>query len=98
MDFVGFQWGRGNTLKCGKHGVSRAEIESLFSRPALIVVGWGQLRIGSAFSRDRRHRFETPCVRVLTLRGGFVRPISARYMHAKEIRRYEKDNPDLQER
>lgn len=27
----GFQWDRGNWPKCGKHGVSRAEIEALFS-------------------------------------------------------------------
>jgi hypothetical protein len=30
-------------------------------------------------------------------RGGrtYVRPISARYMHAKEVERYEKENPDF---
>lgn len=27
-----------------------------------------------------------------------VRPISARYMHAKEVRAYEKENPQLQQR
>ena len=26
-----------------------------------------------------------------------IRPISARYMHAKEIAAYEKENPDLQD-
>lgn len=25
----------------------------------------------------------------------YIRPISARYMHAKEIRHYEEENPDL---
>jgi hypothetical protein len=29
---------------------------------------------------------------VLTLRDGLIRPLSARYIHAKEVRRYEKDN------
>jgi uncharacterized DUF497 family protein len=35
---------------------------------------------------------------VFTIRDGMIRPISARFMHDKEIRRYEKDNPLLQKR
>lgn len=29
--------------------------------------------------------------------GGYIRPISARYMHPKEIEHYEKENPNVQE-
>ena len=28
----------------------------------------------------------------------YIRPISARYMHQKEVLHYEEDNPDIQER
>ena len=43
-----------------------------------------------------RHVF---LVFTLRERGGqrFIRPISARYMHQKEIDSYEKENPDLQD-
>ena len=38
---------------------------------------------------------------VFTIRGKegkrYIRPISARYMHSKEIRHFEKENPGLQE-
>ena len=30
MKFSGFEWDRGNWPKCGKHGVSREEIEEIF--------------------------------------------------------------------
>ena len=30
MDVIGFDWDEGNWPKCGKHGVSRAEIEQAF--------------------------------------------------------------------
>lgn len=35
---------------------------------------------------------------VFTFRRKRLRPVSARYMHSKEIARYEKDNADLQDR
>jgi uncharacterized DUF497 family protein len=37
MEFDGFDWDGGNREKCQKHGVSIAEIESMFSRRVLIV-------------------------------------------------------------
>jgi uncharacterized protein len=50
--------------------------------------------IGKA--RDNRHVFV-----VFTLRRDrvtmLIRPISARYMHQKEVTVYEKENPDIQE-
>jgi uncharacterized DUF497 family protein len=36
MEFAGFEWDEGNRLKCQKHGVSIAEIESLFYRAPLV--------------------------------------------------------------
>jgi uncharacterized protein len=37
MDFAGFDWDVGNRKKCQKHGLSIAEIESLFNRPVVIL-------------------------------------------------------------
>ena len=37
MEFTGFDWDVGNRKKCQKHGLSIAEIESLFDRPVVIL-------------------------------------------------------------
>jgi uncharacterized DUF497 family protein len=37
MEFAGFDWDVGNRKKCQKHGLSVAEIESLFDRPVMIL-------------------------------------------------------------
>lgn len=96
MDVFGFDWDDGNWPKCGKHGVTKGEIESLF--------------LGSpAVQSDPNHSLEEQRLRaigktsdgrfllvVFTLRdktsGHHIRPISARYMHAKEITHYEIDS------
>lgn len=99
MEFSGFDWDRGNRTKCQKHGVSIAAIESLFRGEVAVLPD-------AAHSlRERRFRAigwteEGRAVFVvftLRRRGGalLIRPISARYMHAREVRSYEKENPDL---
>ena len=96
---AGFDWDKGNRAKCQKHGVSVAEVEGLFSRPLLIIPDalhsetedrlWG---IGKTASG--RSVFLVFTIRE---RSGkrFIRPVSARYMHRKEVRNYEEDNPDV---
>jgi uncharacterized DUF497 family protein len=86
----GFDWDAGNTAKCAKRGISREEIESVFDGPVTIVAD--QAHSGAetrlrAIGRtgEGRHVFI-----VYTIRRERIRPISARYMHAKEIRRYDK--------
>ena len=38
MDGIaGFDWDEGNRAKCTKHGVSVAEIESLFGTPVIVI-------------------------------------------------------------
>jgi uncharacterized DUF497 family protein len=94
-----FDWDEGNRAKCQQHGVSVTEVEALFDRPVLIVPdhahsrGEERLRaIGK--SSDGRSVFLVFTIRE---RGGrrLIRPISARYMHRREVVSYEKDNPDL---
>ncbi len=99
MEFVGFDWDDGNRKKCQKHGISIAEIESVFSRPVVILpdkenpLGERRFRGIGSTSKGRR------AFVVFTLRnhgkGVLLRPISARYMHNREVKNYEKDYPDV---
>jgi len=95
MQIGGFDWDDGNWPKCGKHGLTRDEIESVFrgefatfddpytatAERRLRAIG----RIGNG-----RHIFVVFCLRE---RNGvtYVRPISARYMHQHEVRHYEQE-------
>jgi hypothetical protein len=95
----GFDWDRGNRAKCEKHGLSTADIESLFERPLAILPD------AAHSQRESRHRAigrtdeGRSVFMVFTLRRKgdelLIRPISARYMHKKEIEAYEEENPDL---
>jgi len=91
MEIAGFDWDAGNWPKCGKHGVSRAEIERLFLEnkaqiaPDLKHSTQAESRSIAVGRVDGRAMFVA-----FVIRGGFIRPLSARYMHAKEIAGYEK--------
>lgn len=95
----GFEWDEGNREKCRKHGVSLAEIEALFTRLVMIlpdhVHSIAEERL-KAIGRTGtgRHVFVVFTIRERDGRK-YIRPISARYMHQKEVDSYEKDNPDL---
>jgi uncharacterized DUF497 family protein len=87
----GIDWDHGNWPKCGKHGVSKTEIEHVLRTMVF--------RIPDPDPRETRYRTagQSPSGRhvfaVFTYRelGGriFIRPISARYMHEKEVEAYE---------
>ena len=96
---AGFEWDHGNRSKCQKHGLTLEAIESCFAGPVMIlpdeIHSKDEVRQRAiAKDQDGRHVFIVFTVRG---RGGksFIRPISARYMHAKEIAHYEKENPNL---
>ena len=97
MHVGGFDWDSGNWPKCGKHGVSREEIEAVFHSAETIylddkvhsrserrwlaisktVPGHHGLLVGFTFrQRDGR---------------SLIRPISARFMHRKEVGQYGED-------
>ena len=97
----GFDWDAGNLEKCQKHGVSVEEIEGLFAGPLTILTDTDHslseerlLAIGRTWGG--RHVFLA-----FTLRQSdgqtLVRPISARFMHRKEVEHYEEENPDLED-
>lgn len=96
---AGFDWDEGNLEKCQRHGVSVAEIEGMFARPHTIRIdvehSLAEQRLRAIGKTDKgRHVF---LVFMIRERNGerLIRPISARYMHAKEVAHYEKENPDL---
>jgi uncharacterized DUF497 family protein len=94
----GFDWDRGNVSKCQKHGVSVAEIESLFGSGLLVLPdsahSKAEPRQGHRQAEAGRWVFLVFTIRVRAA-DRMIRPISARYMHAKEVAAYEKENPDL---
>lgn len=99
---VGFDWDDGNRTKCRKHGVPIDQIEDLFSRSLMIFpddahsIAEERYRAVGRTSAGR-HVFIVFTIR--TVRGErHIRPISARYMHAKEISYYEEENSDLPKR
>ena len=90
--FSGFDWDAGNEAKCLKHGVTRAEIESMLSGNPL-------------FAPDHRHSAQEDryiavgrsgrgrpmfVAFVFRVKAGvqLIRPVSARFMHRKEAKRY----------
>ena len=91
----GFDWDEGNTTKCERHGVAKAEIEALFR-------GSPKVRPDTEHSAQETRLQaigQTEAGRwvfaVFTLRNrgakAFIRPISARFMHAKEVQHYEQE-------
>ena len=91
----GFDWDAGNREKCRKHGVSEQEIAEIFDRNVAVFPdlahSTGEQRF-HAVGRNAKGRY---VFLVFTLRysseSTLIRPISARYMHQKEIQRYEED-------
>ena len=91
MKVAGFDWDDGNWPKCGKHGVSVEEIEQvLLGNPAVIADPHPDEPRMRAIGRTKAGRFEF-LVFMLRQDDGktLLRPISARFMHQKEIDHYE---------
>ena len=91
MKVAGFDWDDGNWPKCGKHGVSPEEIEQvLLGNPSVMLDPHPDEPRMRAIGRTKAGRF---VFLVFMLRQDDVktllRPISARFMHQKEIDHYE---------
>jgi uncharacterized protein len=86
---AGFQWDRANRFKCEKHGVPLATIEGIFRRPIAVFPdpthSEGEKRF-KAIGKTEDGRSVLMVFTLQTRRGKtFIRPISARYMHKKEV-------------
>jgi uncharacterized DUF497 family protein len=99
MKVAGFEWDAGNRKKCQKHGVSLVEIETLFSQPVMMLPDHAHSMTEARLKAIGRTETGRNIFVVFTLREHngqkYIRPISARYMHQKEIDSYEKENPDF---
>lgn len=98
-DIAGFDWDAGNQGKCQKHGVSLQSVESAFRGAMAVFPDLAHSQnegrfIGIGKTDEGRSIFVA-----FTLRdcGGWmlIRPISARYMHKKEVEHYEKTFPEV---
>lgn len=92
----GFDWDAANRGHCQKHGVSVAEIEALLTgsprvAPDLRHAHLEDRLIAVGRNRDGRLLFVAFTVREKSGRR-LIRPVSARYMHAKEAKAYEAQN------
>ena len=92
MKIAGFDWDKGNWPKCGKHGVSRAEIEEVFAgTPAVETDPFPEEVRMRAIGKSAAGRYVFVVFMLREIDGQMkLRPISARYMHEKEIAHYEK--------
>jgi len=95
----GFDWDKGNRAKCEKQGLSTSVIESLFTSPLAILPDAAHSQRERRFRAIGRTDKGRGVFIVFTLRRKgvevLIRPISARYMHKREIEAYEKENPDI---
>jgi uncharacterized protein len=88
-----FDWDDGNREKCRRHGVAIADIEAVLGgnprvAPDVKHTGAEERFIAVGHTRNGRPIFIAFTVRMKEGRR-VVRPITARYMHRREISRYE---------
>ena len=97
-----FDWDDGNRQKCRKHGITVAEIESILSEPLVLAVDLahsGQEERFIAIGRTASGRFAfVAFTRRSRGKQVLLRPVSARFMHAREVRRYEQALTQVRDR
>ncbi|HMB84501.1 MAG TPA: BrnT family toxin [Terriglobales bacterium] len=92
----GFDWDDGNRSKCQKHGVSIAEIEALFVRGPRVAPDPKHSADEDRLIAVGKTSAGRPLFVAFTMRTKegrrLIRPVTARYMHAREIAAYEKES------
>lgn len=92
--FSGFDWDEGNLKKCQKHGVAIGEIESVFAGTPAIGPDAAHSTAETRFLAIGKASSGRYVFLAFTWRerdsANLIRPISARYMHAKEVHHYER--------
>ena len=87
-----FEWDAGNLDKCQRHGVTIAEIEHVLDGDPFLVPDHDHSQNEDRSIAMGINSSGRPIFVVFTLRivegQELVRPISARYMHRKEVERY----------
>ena len=92
----GFDWDEGNRRKCQKHGLSIEQIESMFAGNPRIAPDPKHSSVEDRLIAVGRTATGRPVFAAFTLRprgkSYRIRPVTARYMHAKEVEAYEEEN------
>lgn len=101
IQVAGFDWDAGNREKCRKHGLAPAEIEGFFKQESLYIApDYEHSQKEKRYLAAGRSKKGRPMFAIFTLREKFgevlIRPISARYMHAKEAKKYEEESSRVQ--
>ncbi len=86
---TGFQWDEANRQHCRKHGMTPDEIETIFRGSVRVAPDWTHSAQETRFIAIGRTEKGRAAFVVFTMRDSLIRPLSARYMHAKEVARYE---------
>ncbi len=91
MKIAKFDWDESNWPKCGKHGVSREGIEQvLLGKPSVMPDPHPKEPRMRAIGKTDTGRYVFLVFMLRKIDGQTVlRPISARFMHQKEIDHYE---------
>jgi hypothetical protein len=88
-----FDWDKGNRAHSQKHGVSIAEIEALLRGTPQIAPDLKHAHLEDRLIAVGRTAQGRPLFVAFTIRERFgqptIRPVSARFMHAEEIKGYE---------
>ena len=96
MKFKGFDWDRGNKLKCQKHGLKIKDIEGFFCKNVIYVApDLKHSHLETRFLAIGLGPNKKGIIVAFTVRDinqqRFIRPISARFMNKKEVDKYEKE-------
>jgi uncharacterized DUF497 family protein len=101
MELAGFDWDSGNREKCQKHGLSVGEIEAFLRATPSVAPDHKHSQGERRFLAVGRNSQGRAMFVVFTLRERsgelLIRPITARYMHRKEIESYEKESTNIQD-
>ena len=93
LTVAGFDWDEGNRAKCARHGVSSAEIEALLQGDPRVAPDMRHAHREDRLIAVGRNAMGRPMFVAFTIRTKegrqLIRPITARYMHAKEVKAYE---------
>jgi len=84
-----FDWDDGNRAKATRHGLTLPEIEHAMRTGPVVAPDPAHSLSEQRFVAIGRTPSGRPAFIAFCFRGARVRPISARFMHAREIARYE---------
>jgi uncharacterized DUF497 family protein len=89
-----FDWDAGNRDKCRKHGLTEAEIEYALTHGARVSPDPAHSMAEQRFIAASRNAAGRAVFVAFCWRGNRLRPISARYMHAREAARHDLETPN----